>query len=108
MNGREPNAFQREALRKTREELRLPDDHAPTLTWEEGVRECYWRLTWRKDDETIEAYIYSDEAGIMRNGKDWTIFESPDYRLPSDLLAAFVARLRQMVDSARMDVTHES
>jgi len=99
MTAREPTAFQREALRKIQEDLHLPE-RTPNVTWEEGEGESYWRITWKIDDETIEAYIYDDEAGIMKSGNDWTAFERPDYRLESDLLAAFVAKLDQMVHRA--------
>jgi hypothetical protein len=100
---REPNTFQRQALRKIQDALSPAGDGAPNLTWEEGDGESYWRITWNTDDGTIDAYIYDDEAGIMRNGSDWTAFENPDYRSPSDLLTSFVAKLHEIVEHATMD-----
>lgn len=47
----------------------------------------------------LDVYLYEDEAGFFLDGKNWTIFEKPDYSSSSELLNAFLTHLRAKLTS---------
>lgn len=66
----------------------------------EGNEESYF--IFRMDSSTVEPleiYVYEDEAGFLV-GKDWHIWESPDYETPQELISAFLKSLRSSIEDA--------
>jgi hypothetical protein len=98
MTVREPTPFQQEAMERLRHALYAVHS-VPSAEgdWIDGNEESYWKLRWAGGSELIEAYIYADEAGIMRHGTDWTAFEAPDFRSSTDLISGFLNTLTGML-----------
>ena len=59
-----------------------------------GRKERYFKCVVERAGTQLEIFIYDDEAGVMRNGDDWTIFERPDYDSDEALLSSFEKVLR--------------
>lgn len=99
---RAPTAFQSEALRRAAAVSEDLEALEPAETeWINGKEESYGKLTWRfSPARIIEAYVYTDEAGVMVNGREWTVFEGPDYATQKDLLDAFISYLHDTLRSA--------
>jgi hypothetical protein len=57
----------------------------------EGRKENYWRAAPFHEKPFIELYVYEDEAGYMLDGKEWIIFERPDFSTEQELIQQFVA-----------------
>lgn len=57
----------------------------------EGKKENYWHTKPYQKNPSIELYVYSNEAGYMLNGSEWTIFERPDFPGEQELIQSFVA-----------------
>jgi hypothetical protein len=95
---RAPTTFQSEALcRAAAVGESAGVLNPPEKEWIEGKEEGYGKLTWRLSPATtLEAYVYTDEAGVMVN-QEWTVFEEPDYRTQQDLLNAFVSHLQNVL-----------
>ena len=92
MTQREPAPFQRDALKTLMAAMLKCKGVTPTAQWIDGQKESYWRVSCGCEyASAFEAYIYNDEAGIMRHGDEWTAFERPDYGSADDLIAAFVS-----------------
>lgn len=56
-----------------------------------GRKEDYWRACPSRKMPFIEIYVYKDEAGYMLNGKEWFIFERPDFSTEPELIRQFVS-----------------
>ncbi len=56
----------------------------------EGRAQKYLLAKVKHRDESFDIYIYEDEAGFMKNGTDWTIFERPDFSCDKKLIESFV------------------
>lgn len=61
-----------------------------------GKLEVFYTATIKIADHAIKLYIYADEAGFMRDGKHWTIYEKPDYPSGDKLIDAFIKGLAAM------------
>ena len=57
----------------------------------EGRKENYWRATPVQGKSFIELYVYKDEAGYMLDGREWIIFERPDFSTDQELIQQFVS-----------------
>lgn len=63
----------------------------------DGNRETYFIVQLSQTEETIELFIYTDEAGVMIRGKEWTIFEAPDFDNENELIAAVAGHVDSLV-----------
>jgi hypothetical protein len=59
----------------------------------EGRRETYYKATLGGASQAVEIFVYTDEAGFMVDGRDWRIFERPDFASEEDLLENFLDAL---------------
>jgi len=67
----------------------------------EGRKENYWRSTPLLGKPFIDIYVYRDEAGYMLDGKEWIIFEHPDFSTKQELIQRFVTSVvNEMVKPA--------
>ena len=86
-------AFQEACLTET---VRLLEEAGLPARFErvEGKRESYYRAPLSVRGQSLEVYVYRDEAGFMVNGSEWTICERPDYDGEDALIEAFLQKLR--------------
>lgn len=63
----------------------------------DGRRETYFIIQFSWGADAIELFIYANEAGVMVNGKDWTIFEAPDFDSDELLIAAYAQHLAELL-----------
>lgn len=59
-----------------------------------GKRQTYHRALLSVKGQSLEVYVYRDEAGFMVNGSEWAICERPDYDTEEALIEAFLQKLR--------------
>jgi hypothetical protein len=96
------SSFQVKALQQVLGLMSAASVPAPNVQWVDGSRESYEKVKWEfSPTSRIEAYLYNDAAGFMRNGAEWTSFEAADYRSPEELLEAFVVELRKVIEASR-------
>jgi hypothetical protein len=63
----------------------------------DGKRESYNIVQFVRGEDTVELFIYVNEAGIMVNANDWTIFEAPDFESEEELIEAYAQHLRTLL-----------
>ncbi len=64
-----------------------------------GKHETYYTYALEKMGHKFEVYVYSDEAGFMVDGHDWSICERPDYTSDEELINSFIEKLRKAIFS---------
>lgn len=68
----------------------------------DGKRETYFIVQLMANADAVELFVYVNEAGVMVNSKDWTVFEAPDFESSDLLIDAYqkhVAKLLTAADS---------
>lgn len=67
----------------------------------DGEHEAYYRVAGTVGTQTMEVYVYRDEAGFMVNGQEWTICERPDYDGDDALIEAFLEKLQGRIQKLK-------
>lgn len=67
----------------------------------DGRKETYFIVQFPWGADTVELFIYVNEAGVMVNGKDWTIFEAPDFDSDDLLIEAYVEHVANILKTRR-------
>jgi hypothetical protein len=64
-----------------------------------GKSETYYKADINHNNQFLEIYVYNDEAGVMIDKENWTIFEKPDYDSPDELIKSFIEHLTKIFQS---------
>lgn len=67
----------------------------------DGKRETYFSVQLSVGGDAFELFIYSNEAGLMINSTQWTIFEAPDFDRPDQLIDAYTKYLAELLAAAQ-------
>jgi len=89
------NEFQRGSSRRIRELLQNVGINVE-FTLVQGNKEDYLRGGFQRGADAFEIYIYTDELGLMANGKHWKIWERPDFDGRNQLLDDFMQNLSRL------------
>jgi len=84
------NAFQEGCWLRCERVLRETGTPFSGPTRVDGRRETYFIIQFPRRSDILELFIYADEAGVMKNGKEWTVFEATDFGKSDELIDALV------------------
>lgn len=63
----------------------------------DGKRETYFIVQFLLNANAVELFIYVNEAGVMVNSKEWTVFEAPDFESGDLLIDAYETHVAQLL-----------
>ncbi len=66
----------------------------------DGKRETYFIVQFLLNADAVELFVYVNEAGVMINAKDWTVFETPDFESGDLLIDAYQKHVAQLLSKA--------
>lgn len=92
------NEFQRRATSALAEALTASRKPPLEFTLVRGRKEEFLVAKASRAGQSLDVYIYDDEAGFMSGGTKWKIFERPDYVDDVQLIRSFVAALLKVLD----------
>lgn len=92
------NAFQEKCSRLCEQLLRKATTQFSKPIRVDGKRETYFIIQFSLNTgRVVELFIYANEAGVMIDGKEWTIFEAPDFDSEDALIAAYAAHVEKLL-----------
>ena len=84
------NSFQKKCSQRCEQLLRQANVQFSKPIRVDGRRETYFIIQFSLNSgNVVELFIYANEAGAMIDGKEWTIFEAPDFDSEEALIAAY-------------------
>jgi hypothetical protein len=91
------NEFQRKLFKAITEARASAAKSSLSFSLVRGKKQDYFVAKVAGSGQSFDVYVYEDEAGCMKNGTEWTIFERPDFSDEDQLIDRFVTHLKSVL-----------